>query len=172
MTLAWSAALIAQAGLAMRLPLGSLRQFHAWQTVAGVALFAIRQADGPYSWFLAAFWIVDAAMLLRAVPFGTPCPWLGLSSLSAAATIAWGRDITAYVLLASLPHVATALALVFARGWMLAFLSLRWLMLMAGWWSGLSAPLWIAHQWIQAALFVAWAWSPRPESNRRPPHYE
>lgn len=161
MTLAWSAALIAQAALAMRLPPGALRQFHAWQVAGGLAVFAVRQTDGPYRWCLAAFWLVDAAMLIRAVQRVAPRLWLGMSSVSIAATVAWQARAWSALsvpgLLAMLPHAATAYGLCFARGWLLAFLLLRWAVLLIGWHHGLTPIIWQAHQWVQAGLFLAWA---------------
>lgn len=161
-----------QAALAMRLPPGPLRQFHAWQVAAGVILFTVRQLDGPYAWALAAFWIGDAAMLLRATPPERARLWVGLSSLSIAATVAWQARawdaLSVHGLLAMLPHFATAYALCFARGWMLAFLLLRWGVLLIGWHHGLTPGIWQAHQWAQTALFVAWAGTTRAPKVRTP----
>lgn len=172
MSTAWAAALVAQAALAMRLPPGSLRQFHAWQVTAGVALFTVRHFDGPYQWALAAFWIGDAAMLIRATPLERARLWIGLSSLSIAATVAWqAREwgtLSVHGLLAMLPHFATACALCFARGWLLAFLALRWIVLLIGWHHGLTPLIWQAHQWAQAALFVTWAATARAPRVRTP----
>lgn len=161
MSTAWAAALVAQAALAMRLPPGQLHQFHAWQATAGVILFVVRQSDGPYTWALAAFWVCAAVMLLRATPPERARLWIGLSSLSIAATVAWqAREwgaLSVHGLLAALPHFATAYALCFARGWMLAFLLLRWGVLLIGWHHGLTPTAWQAHQRLQARLFVVWA---------------
>lgn len=173
MSTAWAAALVAQAALAMRLPHSPLRQFHAWQVAAGVILFTVRQFGGPYAWCLAAFWIVDSAMLIRATPpRSRPRLWLGLSSLSVATTVAWQARAWSALsvpgLLASLPHIATAYALCFARGWLLVFLALRWSVLLIGWHHGLTPSIWQAHQWAQTALFVAWAGTTRAPKVRTP----
>ena len=115
----------------------------------------------------ATFGLIDAAMMARTIS-GKARPWLGMSSVSIAAVVAYqsaiyhGAVLGPSVARAALPHVATAITLCFARGWMLAFLAIRWGMLMVGWyhWEP-SLAAWIAHQWIQAALFAAWAKSTR-----------
>lgn len=177
MTLAWSAALIAQAALAMRLPPGALRQFHAWQALGGLALLAISYlGDREINrWSLAAWRIINAAMLVRA------CAGRWRADLSIVA----GLTLLA-VAGGSAAHFERDLIQVYSIRWLLLVIPLaywigaawpdRWMLayavlcyafaLIAAWnWYG-SAALQPVQQWAQAVLFVACVyWPDRSESN-------
>lgn len=168
MTAAWLATLAAQAILASALR-GPLRWFMAWQSAAGLILLICWRA-GAYHWPLVAYRIVDAAVLTwtlwRVFPpqlttwrmAAAGCSISVSAVIAHASAQAHGAGITPEAILYALPHVPTALGLLLARGPMLAFLAIRWAMLIAGWamWS-LSREVWIGHQIAQMALVVWWA---------------
>lgn len=163
MTLAWSAALIAQAALAMRLPSGVLRQFHAAQVAAGLLLLPIYGTPAYRHAYVAAM-ILDGWLLIRASgrswnPAIAASVALLPLAIGAGSAVHFGRPlVTWYSLRYALALLPTAYAISAASGWLMAFGWLRYLFMVAGCWAWFTSPALVeAKGWAFAVFFAAWA---------------
>lgn len=163
MTLAWSAALLAQAALAMRLPPGALRQFHLAQVAAGLLLLPIYGTSAYRHAYIAAM-ILDGWLLIRASgriwnPAIAASVALLPLAIGAGSAVHFGRALmTWYAFRYALALLPTAYAISAASGWLMAFAWIRYLFMVAGWWAWFTSPALLeAKGWALALFFAAWA---------------
>lgn len=166
MTLAWSAALLAQSALFFRTS-GAVRILHGWQVVTGCLLMAIR-AYLPewYGWAVC----VNAGVLVWATGARACWPvslgaWLVLMGVAVGSSVHFGGWLlTAPGLRWIISTVAIShwLGAAWPDRWMLAYAALSYAHALAQAWVWFGwQELYVAHQWAQAVLFAGWAISIR-----------
>lgn len=172
MILAWSAALLAQSALFFRTR-GAVGALHGWQALSGFLLMGVYLwLPEWYGWAYAAWWVVNAGVLVWATDARTCWPvsisaWLVLMGVAVGSSVhfdGWLLTTNGLRWIISTVAISHWIGAAWPDRWMQAYAALSYAHALAQAWVWLKWPeMYLAHQWAQAVLFSIWAISRRKQ---------